>query len=83
MQQYSECVHLLYPQELSGGSVLLLKLLFVLSLIGAVYGGYLSTRIRGWEWFEIVMGGLCGFAVTGGGLVLIGLLIGGIGWLFS
>ena len=79
MQEYSDCVDVLYPREPSGDAIIALKVLFVSALIGALFAAW---KDRG-DWEDVFLSGLLGFIMAPVALTLVAGLLVGVRWLFS
>jgi len=81
-QEYASCVETLYPQPTTETETYLLKgcilTLFVGLIVGAILG-YRSER----DLPGLGFGALAGVVFTAVGLMCIGLIIAGVGYLFS
>lgn len=79
MQQYADCVNLLYPQDLSDGAMLFAKLLVILGLVlWAGVGTYLYKKGDSLIEFAI-MGFIAGLAAP----LIVAFLIFIVGFLFA
>jgi hypothetical protein len=47
MQEYADCVGLVHPKELDGGTIILLKIIFVIAIIGGIV-----SSIKWWDDFD-------------------------------
>ena len=83
-QEYSHCIDVVYPQPMSDSSVVALKVVFAIALIGMVAGVLYVRQTERWaDWIEYVMAAFLGFFCLPVG---IGVIVGigfGIKWLFS
>ena len=78
MREYSFCVKTLYPEEMSDGMTVLLKVAFVVALAGMGAGAW-SQRGSGWP--DMIVVGILGFI---GMPCIMGFAVGvllGIKWL--
>jgi len=80
MKSYADCVNTIYPDEMNEGTVIGLKILFVILLIGIVFG-FLKTRNDDLE-FKIMSALLFGIAFPALALCAVWILYG-IKWLFT
>ena len=79
MQEYAECVQVLYPADTSVFT-LLMKALFVLALVGMVGAGY---KLRKEQPAAIIVGSLIGFFLLPAIALFIGGVFWGVWWLFT
>ena len=78
MKEYSSCVHLLHPEDMSSPERLVTKLLIIIVFLGMGVGAYLNRRSDG-----AVVGAVFGFCLTGVGLILLYGFLGAVQFLFS
>ena len=85
IQEYDQCVHILYPKEFGADVIIALKLLFVVALLGMVFALWKtwcddrhSAVID-----DYILMGIIGFFVTPFLVLLLALICYGIFWLFS
>lgn len=81
-QEYASCVETLYPTPTSEGETYLIKGCIVVVLLALVIGA-----VHGYKEFRDLSGAFLGSvmwaACSAGALIAIGLLIAGVGYLFS
>ena len=85
IQEYAQCVQILYPKELGADVTIALKILFISALIGmlfAIWGTWKKDRQFA-EFDDYIMMGITGFIVTPFLILLLALICYGIFWLFS
>ena len=85
IQEYAQCVQILYPKELGVDVIIALKILFIFALIGmlfAIWGTWKKDRQFA-EFDDYIMMGITGFIVTPFLILLLALICYGIFWLFS
>ena len=82
MKEYSSCVHLLHPDDMTSPERLVAKLLILIMFLGAGVGVYLN-RNAGCPIEGPVVGALLGFCVTSIGLLLLGGFLCAVQFLFS
>jgi hypothetical protein len=85
MHDYADCVNLLYPQELSSGETVFVKILivgaFLAVLGGAVYGHLKRNSDDLID--NLWIGALVGAMIYGGGVLVLWLAIAGIRFLLT
>lgn len=81
-QEYASCVETLYPMPTTEGETYLIKgciaVLFIALIVGAVYGWKSSRDAEG-----VILCGLMFPVFAAIAIFIIGLIIAGIGYLFS
>ena len=85
IQEYAQCVQILYPKELGTDVIIALKILFIFALIGmllSIWGTWKKDRQFA-EFDDYIMMGITGFIVTPFLILLLALICYGIFWLFS
>jgi hypothetical protein len=85
MRDYASCVQTVYPKPMSGDEETAAKVLFVVAIIGAIYGLYKANKETYWTngVFDYFMYACLGFIAFPVVLAMgVGLVAGGL-WLFS
>lgn len=59
---YAECVNVIHPSEMTGGEIIIAKVLIVAAIIGAVVGVYKGWRDDGFMF--AVLGGMVGMLLA-------------------
>lgn len=82
---FADCVQFLHPDDMSSGSRLALKLFVLLAMVSFVVGTWVGANslADSWSGRDWISGLLCGAAAALAIPLLVGLLVAGIGVLFS
>jgi len=79
MQEYADCVNVLYPQEVGADMTIVIKVLFVTALAGLISGAWYGHKDG---FLDSVILGIVGFFMLPCIAVFIGGILYGIWWLF-
>lgn len=81
-QHYAECIETLYPQEMTGDEVVLAKICIIALFIGLIVGCVKGYK-DGYDWMDVPLYGILGVCATAVAILTVGLIIMGLGFLFS
>lgn len=82
-QEYASCVETLYPMSTTEGETYLLKGCIVVLFIAMIVGFIISYRNNYHSFVDGLFGAFFGVCFAAGGIFVIGLIIAGVGYLFS